>query len=90
MGIEIEVDSLEDMCALMCDNVIPKRRSNDKRDRMQELRGMDEGETRAMSPKSRSTGKQNKLPHDDDRTLGEKRSVAAIRLCRADSKGIRG
>ena len=26
MGIEIEVNSLEDMCALMCDNRIPKRR----------------------------------------------------------------
>lgn len=25
MGIEIQVNSLEDMCALMCDNVIPKR-----------------------------------------------------------------
>lgn len=24
MGMEIQVDSLEDMCALMCDNVIPK------------------------------------------------------------------
>lgn len=23
MGLEIQVDSLEDMCALMCDNVIP-------------------------------------------------------------------
>lgn len=28
MGIEIEVNSLEDMCALMCDNVIPKRMQN--------------------------------------------------------------
>ena len=25
MGIEIQVDSLEDMCLLMCDNVIPKK-----------------------------------------------------------------
>ena len=25
MGMEIQVNSLEDMCALMCDNVIPKR-----------------------------------------------------------------
>ena len=24
MGIEITIDSLEDMCLLMCDNVIPK------------------------------------------------------------------
>lgn len=29
MGIEIQVDSLEDMCLMMCDNVIPKpRRKN--------------------------------------------------------------
>ena len=27
MGMEFQVDSLEDMCALMCDNVIPERRS---------------------------------------------------------------
>lgn len=26
MGMEIQVDSLEEMCSLMCDNVIPKRR----------------------------------------------------------------
>ena len=24
MGIEIEIDSLEEMCALMCDNYIPE------------------------------------------------------------------
>ena len=24
MGMEIEINSLEDMCALMCDNIIPK------------------------------------------------------------------
>lgn len=59
MGIEIEVDSLEDMCALMCDNVIPKRRSNDKRDSMQGLWGLDERRTREEAPKSRSTGKDN-------------------------------
>lgn len=26
MGIEINVDSLEDMCALMCDNRLPKKK----------------------------------------------------------------
>lgn len=26
MGMEFEVNSLEDMCALMCDNVIPRRK----------------------------------------------------------------
>lgn len=26
MGIEIEVDSLEDMCLLMCDNIIPQNK----------------------------------------------------------------
>lgn len=26
MGLEIEVNSLEDMCLLMCDNVIPKKK----------------------------------------------------------------
>jgi len=26
MGIEIQVDSLEDMCLLMCDNVIPRKK----------------------------------------------------------------
>ena len=26
MGIEITVNSLEEMCALMCDNVLPKRK----------------------------------------------------------------
>ena len=25
MGIEIQVDTLEDMCELMCDNKIPRR-----------------------------------------------------------------
>lgn len=25
MGLEIQVDTLEDMCALMCDNYIPKK-----------------------------------------------------------------
>lgn len=30
MGIEIEVNSLEDMCALMCDNVIPKKKKATK------------------------------------------------------------
>ena len=25
MGIEIEVNSIEDMCSLMCDNVIPEQ-----------------------------------------------------------------
>ena len=24
MGMEIEINSLEDMCAIMCDNIIPK------------------------------------------------------------------
>ena len=24
MGLEITIDSLEDMCSLMCDNVVPK------------------------------------------------------------------
>lgn len=31
MGMEIQIDTLEDMCALMCDNVIPKRKE-DKED----------------------------------------------------------
>lgn len=31
MGMEIQIDSLEDMCALMCDNVIPEKGS-DKED----------------------------------------------------------
>ena len=31
MGLEIQVDTLEDLCALMCDNVIPKRKE-DKED----------------------------------------------------------
>ena len=31
MGIEIEVNSLEDMCALMCDNRLPKKKK--KKDR---------------------------------------------------------
>ena len=26
MGLEIQVDSLDDMCALMCDNTIPRKR----------------------------------------------------------------
>lgn len=26
MGIEFEIDSLEDMCSLMCDNELPKRK----------------------------------------------------------------
>ena len=26
MGMEIQIDSLEDMCALMCDNVVPEGR----------------------------------------------------------------
>ena len=26
MGKEIVIDSLEDMCALMCDNVLPKEK----------------------------------------------------------------
>jgi len=26
VGVEFNVDSLEDMCALMCDNVIPRRK----------------------------------------------------------------
>lgn len=30
MGIEITVDSLEDMCALMCDNVIPEQEKDEK------------------------------------------------------------
>lgn len=25
MGMEIEIDSLENMCKLMCDNIIPKK-----------------------------------------------------------------
>lgn len=33
MGIEIPVDSLEDMCALMCDNVIPENKDDDKKKR---------------------------------------------------------
>lgn len=36
MGIEIEVNSLEDMCALMCDNRIPKRKPKPKPDKDQE------------------------------------------------------
>lgn len=30
MGIEIEINSLEDMCALMCDNRIPKKKPKPK------------------------------------------------------------
>lgn len=37
MGMEIQVDSLEDMCALMCDNVIPKRRKGMTRKEALEL-----------------------------------------------------
>ena len=32
MGMEIEIDSLEDMCNLMCLNKIPKRRKNEYSD----------------------------------------------------------
>ena len=32
MGMEVTIDSLEDMCSLMCDNRIPKKeRKNDTR-----------------------------------------------------------
>lgn len=31
MGIEITVDNLEDMCALMCDNMIPENNDEKKR-----------------------------------------------------------
>lgn len=31
MGMEIQIDTLEDMCSLMCDNVIPERK-DDKED----------------------------------------------------------
>ena len=30
MGIEIEVNTLEEMCALMCDNIIPKKDDQEK------------------------------------------------------------
>lgn len=29
--MEVTIDNLEDMCALMCDNRIPKRKNNDRR-----------------------------------------------------------
>ena len=28
MGMEIQIDTLEDMCSLMCDNVIPERKDD--------------------------------------------------------------
>lgn len=30
MGIEIEVNTLEEMCALMCDNIIPEKEDEKK------------------------------------------------------------
>ena len=33
MGKEIVIDSLEDMCALMCDNVLPKEKPKEDPDR---------------------------------------------------------
>lgn len=36
MGMEIEVNSLEDMCALMCDNRIPKQKPKPEKDQDKE------------------------------------------------------
>jgi hypothetical protein len=36
MGIEIQVNSLEDMCALMCDNRIPKQKPKPKPEKDQD------------------------------------------------------
>ena len=33
MGLEIEVDSLEDMCALMCDNRLPRKRKKKNKEK---------------------------------------------------------
>lgn len=30
MGMEIQIDTLEDMCALMCDNVIPSKKGDEE------------------------------------------------------------
>jgi hypothetical protein len=30
MGAEFTIDTLEDMCSLMCDNCIPKRKNKEK------------------------------------------------------------
>ena len=60
MGIEITVDSLEDMCLLMCDNVIPKKGKQDEtRNKQHGLRTVDEGEAEGNVYKSRPTGRQD-------------------------------
>lgn len=30
MGMEIQIDTLEDMCSLMCDNVIPSKEGDEE------------------------------------------------------------
>ena len=49
MGIEIEVDSLEDMCALMCDNIIPRKGTKMK----QEVDSIDFGKWMKAKRKAR-------------------------------------
>ena len=58
MGLEITVDSLEDMCRLMCDNVIPKGKANETRDKQHGLREVDKGEAQGEVHKSRPVSRQ--------------------------------
>ena len=37
MGLEIQIDTLEDMCALMCDNVVPERKEEKKNGREKDV-----------------------------------------------------
>ena len=40
MGIEIEVSTLEEMCDLMCDNVIPKKKPEKGEEEKDDKRGV--------------------------------------------------
>ena len=56
MGIEIEVNSLEDMCLLMCDNVLPNKKARGATDNSEHAPNHDRNII------SNVTGDINKLP----------------------------
>lgn len=53
MNREIVIDNAEDMCLLMCDNIIPRRRRNEKRDNSNRLRPVDKGEAESQGDVAR-------------------------------------
>lgn len=49
MGLEVIVDSLEDMCDLMCDNRVPEGKMNEKRIHLETMEEMRMKELRELT-----------------------------------------